>query len=68
MNSNKKAAEWAARQEEGQEGAKGSGEINPCWVTLFTILAELDAKLDRLDAAEKAAQEAAEPSGGSANP
>ena len=67
MNSNKKAAEWAARQEGGQAGAKGSGEINLCWITFFAIIEELKAKLDRLDAAEKAAQEAAESSGGSAH-
>ena len=67
MNSNKKAAEWTARQEEGQEGAKASGEINLCWITFFGIIEELKAKLDRLDAAEKAPQEAAESSGGSAH-
>ena len=65
MNSNKKAAEWAARQDEGQEGAKGPGEVNPCWITFFGIIEELHAKLDKLDAAEKAAQEAAESLGGS---
>lgn len=63
MNSNKKTAEWAAKQEEGQEGVKASGEINPCWITFWDMIYELDAERERLDAAEKAAQEAAAASG-----
>jgi len=67
MNSNKKAAERVARQEEGQEAVTASGEINPCWVRFFEIIEELHIEIDRRNAAEKAAQEAGEKPGGSAH-